>query len=88
MEGAAIAPHTSKSNCFLNACLPTACALPLKMGLRHVPVGNSVIKLPQLRSLAKEGNVRGAMSALWLFTSQIDIRSNVGDREYGRWWAL
>jgi hypothetical protein len=52
-------------------CPPTAWALPLEKGLRHVPVGSSAIKLPQSRGDAKGRNIafwqqmRGAaMSAL------------------------
>jgi hypothetical protein len=46
-------------------CPPTAWALPLEKGLRHVPVGSSAIKLPQSRGDAKGRNV-----AFWQMLSK------------------
>jgi hypothetical protein len=55
-----IAPHASKSDYFLNARPPTAQTLHQKMGLRHAPVGSSVVRLSQVRSRAKGGKVAEA----------------------------
>jgi hypothetical protein len=58
MNGAGVNRHTHPNPIIsLNARPPTARALPLKTGLRHAPVGSSVIRLPQVRSGAKGGNV-------------------------------
>jgi len=43
------------SSIFQSVSPPTALALPLKMGFRHVPLGSSAARLPQPDGRAKGG---------------------------------